>query len=424
MSVFRTIYDNRLPFFKKWHVWVLVCMSFTALFADFMANGLPIYAKKDSENRFPVIEKKLSEWKICTPKADLYDMEGWTSENVTRVWWAPIRYSPAQTDRQNDRFQKPHVLRHDSPVNAPHYLGTDGLGHDVAAILIHGTAVSFFVGVFSMIIATLIGIMVGAMAGFWSDFRLKISLWQILLAISGIPLIWFYAIQMRSGDMAKSMADNGIAFLGDLLFSLLVAIAIGTIFIFIPAKVPALRRGKKYPLPVDFILSRLIEFMVVIPKIILILAIAAVAKPSVYMPALIIGLTAWPAIARFTRAEMLHVRTTEYMLSAETFGLETMRLFFVHALPNSLSPVPSLVAFGIAGAILAESTLSFLGIGFPSDVFTWGKLLAQGRTNPSAWWVTVLPGLMIFLTITSFHKLGESWQNNGRKLRPLLKYFV
>jgi peptide/nickel transport system permease protein len=121
---------------------------------------------------------------------------------------------------------------------------------------------------------------------------------------------------------------------------------------------------------------------------------------------------------------MYHVRHADYIKAAETFGLPVLRIFFRHALPNSLGPVPSLLAFGIAGAVLAESSLSFLGIGLPPEVYTWGKLLAQGRANPSAWWVTLLPGLLIFGTISSFHRLGEMLSEDPtREKTSIIRYF-
>lgn len=412
---------------KKWrrkpYVWVLLLMLLTAFSADFLANGLPLYAVKKGKSRYPVLEKKMADWSLASEQSDLNLPEQWLEPDVSQAVWTPIRYSPNQTDRYNDRFRKPHALREETPQKFPHYLGTDELGHDVAAVLIHGTAISFFIGVFSMLLAAGIGILIGAVAGFWGDGRLRAGATQTIWVLVGLSLAWFYGIQVRQARFAESLNEGGISFLWTGLVSLfIISIVLGG-FIWVSQKIPLLQQGKKRPIPVDFVLSRLIEFMVVLPKILLILAIAAIVKPSILLPALVIGFTSWPAVARFTRAEMLHVRHSDYLRSAETFGLSEFRLLFRHALPNSLGPVPSLVAFGIAGAVLAESTLSFLGIGIPPEVFTWGKLLAQGRSNPSAWWVTLLPGLLIFLTVTCFHLLGEDLQGKTRTGKKFLRYF-
>jgi len=414
--------------FKKWlkkpFVWILSTLFLVAAFADFLANGLPLYANKNGQNRYPALEKKMADWGFTNNKADLNIPENWLQENITNQIWAPIRFSSNQTDRYNDRFQKPHSLREVTPQGFPHYLGTDELGHDVAAVLIHGTAISFFIGVFSMFLASVIGVLIGALAGFWGDHRLISPIPKAIFMSIGWLMVWFYGLQIHQTRFAVALNEGGLSFLGVLLVSIFCMVGIYVIFSVIGNKLPPLNRGKKVAVPVDFILSRLIEFMVVIPKIILILAVAAIAKPSILLPTLVIGFTTWPSIARFTRAEMLHVRHTDYIRSAETFGISNLRIFFRHALPNSLSPIPSLVAFGIAGAVLAESTLSFLGIGIPPEIFTWGKLLAQGRTNPSAWWVTLLPGLMIFLMVTCFHQLGEELQGDTRSRESFLRYFI
>lgn len=420
---------NRIPYtgWKKWrrkpYVWVLLLMLSVAFSADFLANGLPLYAVKQGHSRYPVLEKKLADWGLSADKTDLNRPEQWLEPGITRAVWTPIRYSPNQTDRYNDRFRKPHALRGETPQNFPHHLGTDELGHDVAAVLIHGTAISFFIGVFSMLLAAGIGILIGAVAGFWGDSRLRGSYPQLVWMLLGSVLAWFYGIQLHQTRFAEALNEGGISFLGTALISVAIIAGILGLFGWIAQKSSLLQKGKKIPVPVDFGLSRLIEFMVVLPKILLILAVAAIVKPSILLPALVIGFTSWPAVARFTRAEMLHVRHSDYIRSAETFGLSEFRLLFRHALPNSLGPVPSLVAFGIAGAVLAESTLSFLGIGIPPEVFTWGKLLAQGRSNPSAWWVTLLPGLLIFSTVTCFHLLGEDLQRKTRTGKKFLNYF-
>lgn len=416
-------HTHQKRWFTKPYVWILAVMLFVAVFADFISNGLPLYAKKDGASRYPVWEKKMADWGFVSNKADLNIPDDWKKENITNVIWAPIRFSPNQTDRYNDRYQKPHTLREEIPQGFPHHLGTDELGHDVAAVLVHGTAISFFIGVFSMCLATIIGILLGASAGFWGDEKLTSTITQIIWMGLGWILVWFYGVQVQADRFSSSLNEGGISFLVSFGISLAIILFIYVIFSFTANKIPWFKRGKKIPVPLDFMLSRFIEFMVVIPKIILILAIAAIAKPSILLPALIIGLTAWPAIARFTRAEMLHVRHADYIRSAETFGLSSYRIFFRHAIPNSLGPIPSLVAFGIAGAILAESTLSFLGIGIPAEVITWGKLLSQGRSNPSAWWVTLLPGLMIFITVTCFHKLGEDLQGSRQEKKSFLNYF-
>jgi peptide/nickel transport system permease protein len=104
---------------------------------------------------------------------------------------------------------------------------------------------------------------------------------------------------------------------------------------------------------------------------------------------------------------MLKVRNLEYIQAAQAQGLSEWRIILRHALPNSLAPVFVAVAFGVASAILIESSLSFLNVGVPVDTITWGKLLTVARTNIGLWWMAIFPGLAIFLTVTCFNLMGE-----------------
>jgi len=123
---------------------------------------------------------------------------------------------------------------------------------------------------------------------------------------------------------------------------------------------------------------------------------------------LIIGFTSWTEIARLVRAEMLKVRVSEFMLSAEASGIKIIRQVFRHALPNVIIPAITAITLGVASAILTESALSFLGVGVPADVVTWGSLLNEGRQNFSAWWLVVFPGIAIFTTVAAINILGDA----------------
>jgi peptide/nickel transport system permease protein len=121
----------------------------------------------------------------------------------------------------------------------------------------------------------------------------------------------------------------------------------------------------------------------------------------------IIGFLSVPGVARLTRAEFIRSRSLDYVQSARALGLRDFRIIFRHILPNAISPVFVYVAFGIASAIVAESSLSFLGIGVPADTVTWGSLLSYARDDYSAWWMAVFPGLAIFITVAMYNLIGE-----------------
>ena len=157
----------------------------------------------------------------------------------------------------------------------------------------------------------------------------------------------------------------------------------------------------------DLFLSRVFELWAAIPPFFLIITAAAFFPPSLFWIMIIIGFTGWVGIARLTRSQFLQVRAFDYIAAARALGCSNLRIMAVHILPNAIAPVLIPAAFGVAGAILAESGLSFLGIGVPAEVITWGSLLAGARSNIAAWWLVIVPGFAIFITVTLYNLLGD-----------------
>ncbi len=123
---------------------------------------------------------------------------------------------------------------------------------------------------------------------------------------------------------------------------------------------------------------------------------------------LVIGAVGWTGIARLVRGEFLKLAELDYVQSARALGVSPMRLMFRHMLPNAMGPVLVSAAFGVAGAILTESSLSYLGFGAPPPAPTWGEMIKQGKDNlEAAWWLIVFPGFSIFLTVTIYNLAGD-----------------
>lgn len=159
---------------------------------------------------------------------------------------------------------------------------------------------------------------------------------------------------------------------------------------------------------IDILINRIFELMISIPTFFLILSVSAIVQsPNIFYIMIIIGLTSWVGIARFTRNEFLKAKNLDYVSAAIALGASHGRTMFRHILPNTLAPIIVAVVFGIAGAILVESGLSFLGIGIPSDTITWGSMLNEARGNTFAWWLAIFPGMAIFLTVLAYNLLGQ-----------------
>jgi peptide/nickel transport system permease protein len=159
---------------------------------------------------------------------------------------------------------------------------------------------------------------------------------------------------------------------------------------------------------VDTVISRATEVMMCFPTFFLILTLLAFLPPSIFNIMAVIGLTGWPGVTRLVRAEFLRLRHLDYVTAARAIGASDERIIFVHILPNALGPVLVTATFGIAGAVLVESALSYLGFGVPPPTPSWGDILSLSKAYIDfAWWLTIFPGLAIFLTVTSFNLVGE-----------------
>jgi peptide/nickel transport system permease protein len=298
----------------------VVVLAVVALFADFLANDKPYYLRLDGGRYFPVlidygVRLGIRQWPQPLLNADFQVL----SAEAEAVYWPPIPYSSTGVDIRGEIFE---------PPSRSHWLGTDRLGRDVAAGMIHGARISLTIGLVVVAIQATIGILLGGLAGYYGGW-------------------------------------------------------------------------------VDILLSRLFELMLGIPTFFLILTVAAIFPPSIYILMAILGLTGWVGISRIIRSEFFKVRAQDYVVAAQSLGGSDSRVMLRHILPNAIAPVLVSMSFGVGGAILAESALSFLGVGVPQHLVTWGSMLAVARANTFAWWLAVFPGAGIFFTVTAYNLLGD-----------------
>jgi peptide/nickel transport system permease protein len=208
-------------------------------------------------------------------------------------------------------------------------MGTDTLGRDVCARVIHGARIPLKVGFVAAAIAVLIGLALGSLAGYY----------------------------------------GGV---------------------------------------VDVLISRFIEVVMCFPVLFLVLGVIAFLPPSIFNVMVIIGITRWTGIARYTRGEFLRIKNQDFAYAARALGATDRKIIFKHILPNSLSPILVSATFAVAGAILVEAALSFLGLGAQPPTPSWGAMLSDAREFLEvAWWLALFPGLGIFITVTAYNILGE-----------------
>ncbi len=162
---------------------------------------------------------------------------------------------------------------------------------------------------------------------------------------------------------------------------------------------------------IDGVIRGFIDIMLCFPSFFLILAVIAFLGPSIFNIMAIIGLTGWMGAARLVRAETMSLKERDFVAAARAQGAGDGRIIVRHILPNALAPIFVWATLGVAGAILTESGLSFLGLGVQPPDPSWGNILTAGKDNIEfAWWLSVYPGLAIFVTVLSYYLLGEGIQ--------------
>jgi peptide/nickel transport system permease protein len=406
-------------------VYILFFLVFISVFSPFIANNQPLYLKYSGQKFYPAFQTLFNSSyssKVTNPQSGIeeelvFKLVDWRQLNLESVIWPLIPYSPEQFDKYNTDFigpsdnqqYKPNEGMKDSPWIFRHHLGTDGLGRDVASGLIHGTRISLSVGMLSMSIAGFLGVFLGALAGYYGDTQYKVTRLRKILIYFGVFLGFYYGFFVRSSTISQSFSDGVFDGFMDFTFSLIIMALFITFFSLIGRiiKIGGFL-NVEVPLKIDYYVSRSIEVLNSLPTLLLIITIAAIMQQrSLVMLMIIIGLTSWTGIARFTRAEFLRLRELEFIHAAKVLGFSDWRIIFKHALPNGLAPIFVSIAFGVASAILAESSLSFLGIGVPEDIVTWGSLLSIGKEEFDAWWLVVFPGFAIFITIMIYNLIGE-----------------
>jgi len=195
-------------------------------------------------------------------------------------------------------------------------------------------------------------------------------------------IIWGSRVSLKVGFVAAGIA-------------IVIGIVIGAIAGFYGGKV-------------DAILMRFVDIMLAFPTFFLILAVIAILEPNIFTIMAVIGITSWMDVARLVRAEFLSLKERDFVGAARAVGVSDTRLIFRHILPNALSPVFVAATFGVAGAILIESGLSFLGLGVQPPDPSWGNILTAGKDNIEiAWWLSLYPGLAILITVLSYNLVGE-----------------
>ncbi len=392
---------------------ILLFFSLT-VFAPLLSNDKPLVCSYNKTILFPAFSLK-NEIKIGDTILNYNMGKDWKLLETDFSIFTPCSYSPNTIDADNapriSPFDKQTLtLKNNKIINLPfkfrHWFGTTQNGNDVLSGIIYGTRITFLVSFLSMLIASLIGITLGAIAGYFNTSDLKISYPQLVSLCIGVFFGWFYATIITNYLFINPFKNGGINLIVYLILFTTTAFLVLILFNLIGKKITIILNLKsKLNFPISIIILKIMETISAVPVVLLIIALSAVAKPSYTLLILIIGFLSWIPIARLTRAEFLKAKHLDYVTACNAYGMSKFKIMYTQILPNVLPIIGIQILFGITSTVLIESSLSFLGVGVPTNTVTWGSLLNDARNYYTAWWLIVFPGFCLLLLTLSLNTI-------------------
>jgi peptide/nickel transport system permease protein len=377
----------------------LVLMIIMAVFAPYLANEVPLYVKP---------EKKIE---LAGKFYVDYRQDALRNGNGD-YYFAPIPYSSGTIDAANvglkSPFDKNFYYSSDGerkllPLRFHHWMGTDEKGADIFAGIIYGCRHSIFIAFFAIVFTTFLALLAGVMAGYFAVEGIQIRTPYFVVMLAGFLLTWFY-LYYNTARFTLNTCE-----LLDLLFKTMLAALV--IFTFHKLAILFSRHyftASYLKIPIDAIITRITEAFIAIPKIVIAISLCALFNHSVLSLILIFGIMEWPDFSRIIRAEVIRMKQSGFVEASLALGLSHQQIIIRHILPNLWPVIKPIIIYGIGVVILAESGLSFLGLGVEPGTVTWGNMLAQARQHLDAWWIILFPSSAIMLTMLSLNTLSKS----------------
>jgi len=378
---------------RKWPIFVLVLVGVMAMLRPLIVAPGPLVYKKEGT------------WRVFASSPNC---------NAEKVLLQPIWQKDPALVNIKHRLLPPMSKEEES--GEIFWLGTDHLGRDVLAALMYGVQMAFFIGLGATILSLLIGVLLGFVAGWYENNGWRLSrttgYMYMVATLLWIPITAF-TWQNTQGT------DFWIGVFGWLSISLLLFIGV----YFLNKRennIPI--ATKKIYFPWDNAINQLVTFMGSVPMLILIMILTSFFwQQTPLRLILVIGLLRWPAIARYTRAEVLKLKNKPYVLLANNRYASKWRLWWREFRPHLYTPLLGFMAYSIASTVSMETSLSFLGLGLRAETPTWGALIGSSLYYSYAWWIYTFPIALLAFLLISLHMAGDDMLKKssiqGRLLR-------
>lgn len=384
--------------YPRWIRWVLIGWFALAILAPFVANERGLVIRYREEIHFPVFHQ----WGVdagIVPHQDYLRFRLHEHPQDYQTLIGPlIPYRAETLDASNSNYRSPLGHQEISSWYYRHWLGTDQLGRDTLAGLVYGARTAWWVGMLATALSIIVGLFFGLISGYYGNDRAFISRGSVLAGC----VVLLVVLSEDIGWSHQTTQTLEVLLKWGLLIGLFLLLLFGF------HRVPSLK--KRIGVPIDRMFLAVIGWFKSLPGLVVVMALLPLFKHTgIWSLAFLIGLFRWPLIGQYVRAEMLRIRHLPFMESVRLLGLSDRRILIKHALPNVWPPVIVNAAFGVGAAVAVESALSFLGLGLGLDQVTWGTLMNAGRNYFPAWWLTVFPGIALFIVVYVCNVLGDRW---------------
>ncbi len=380
--------------FRKWPIWVLFLIGGLALFRPLIISPGPVVYKEDGLWKFFAASPKL---------------------NAEKVLIRPILQQDASLVDIKHRLMPPLSVQQNS--GHTFWLGTDHLGRDVFAALVYGTQTVVFIAIGATLLSLIIGVLLGILSGWYENKGWKVSFmsgWVYLVIVMlWLPVTIFTFQNAQSHDFWQ-----GVYWWMGFTFLLWILVLL---FKRKESNVPVGKKSVSFPW--ESVVNQMVAFMGSVPVLILIMILTSFFWQQTPLRLIaVMGLLRWPSIARYTRSEVLKLKNTPYILLADSRYASRMHFWWWEFKPHLYISLLGYMAYSMASTVSLETSLSFLGLGLPPEMPTWGGLIGSSMYHPYAWWIYIFPvGLLAFLLI-SLHKVGDNMLKKSSAQGRLLRW--